>query len=118
MRNPHEESQKRLQHIQKAINDIEKYVEQETEGSFCEKNILQDAVLMQFMVIGEAIIHVEHDILEKYNYPWYKVRSFRNMIAHEYYNIKMIAVWGNIEKDLPVLKTIINDILKNEFKDF
>jgi len=115
MKDSHIESLKRLEHIEQAIIDIEKYVVNENINSFCKNNILHDAVMLQFIIIGEAINNVENDKLEKYNYPWYKVRSFRNMIAHEYFNIKLPAVWQIIEKDLPALKKIIQTILKKEF---
>ena len=111
----HIESFKRLQHIVEAIAEIHKYVLNETETSFCQSKLIHNAVLFQFSVIGEAIIHVEDEKLEKYDYPWHKVRSFRNMIAHEYFNIKIIAVWKIIENDLPILKDVISQILANEF---
>lgn len=106
---------KRLQHIDEAITAIQNYVANETGESFCENNLLHDAVLFQFTIIGEAIINVDNDILEKYDYPWYKVRSFRNLIAHEYFNIRLTAVWQIITLDLPVLKEILQIIVKNEF---
>lgn len=65
--------------------------------------------------MGEAVVHIETDLLAKFDYPWYKVRSFRNMIAHEYFNIKMSAVWEIIKIDIPQLKDIINSILEKEF---
>jgi uncharacterized protein with HEPN domain len=77
--------------------------------------MLHDAVMMQFIIIGEAIMHVENEKLEKYVYPWYKVKAFRNIIAHEYFNIKLPAVWQIIENDLQQLKTVIQAMLKNEF---
>jgi len=116
MKDSHVESQQRLQHIRQAIADIEKFVTGETVETFCEKDMLHDAVMMQFIIIGEAIIHVENEKLDRYDYPWYKVKSFRNMIAHEYFNIKLPAVWQIIEKDLKELKEVIQTILKNEFK--
>jgi uncharacterized protein with HEPN domain len=82
------ESLKRLQHIEKAIDTIKKYTDNENVKTFCEKSLIHDAVLFRFSVIGEAINHFEGEILEKYDYPWHKVRSFRNLIAHEYFNIK------------------------------
>jgi uncharacterized protein with HEPN domain len=109
------ESLKRLQHIEKAIDTIKKYVINKNVETFCEKSLIHDAVLFQFSVIGEAINQVEEEILEKYNYPWHKVRSFRNLIAHEYFNIKLTSVWQTIQSDLPELKEIIQVIIKNEF---
>ena len=116
MKDSHIESLKRLEHIEQAITDIEKYVANENIDSFCENDILHDAVMLQFIIIGEAINNVGNDKLEKYNYPWYKVRSFRNMIAHEYFNVKLAAVWQILETDLPKLKKVILEILKNEFE--
>jgi uncharacterized protein with HEPN domain len=115
MRDFHLDSHQRFKHIAKAIEDIFKYVTGESIQTFCEKEIIHDAVLFQFSIIGEAINFVDAEILEKYNYPWYKVRSFRNLISHEYFNIKMEAVWQIIQKDLPELKFLIQSILKNEF---
>ena len=82
---------------------------------FCENDILNNAVLLQFIIIGESITNVEKEILDKCDYAWYKVRSFRNMIAHEYFNIKLTAVWEIIQKDLPQLKSVIKTILIEEF---
>jgi uncharacterized protein with HEPN domain len=105
----------RLDQIEKAIVEIENYVINENCESFCLKNILHDAVLLQFIIIGESINHVDNQILDKYDYPWYKVRSFRNLIAHEYFNIKLEAVWQIIQNNIPELKNLIQDILKTEF---
>jgi len=115
MKDSHVESQQRLQHIEQAIADIEKFTKDESLETFCEKDMLHDAVMMQFIIIGEAIIHVENKKLDKYDYPWYKVKSFRNMIAHEYFNIKLPAVWQIIENDLQQLKEVVQTILKKEF---
>lgn len=111
----HVESFTRLQHILEAIAGIQEYVRDQSLTSFCESGLIHDAVLYQFSVIGEAIIHVEDEKLDKYDYPWHKVRSFRNMIAHKYFNIKLKAVWAIIQNDLPELKKITEQILANEF---
>jgi uncharacterized protein with HEPN domain len=70
---------------------------------------------LQFIIIGESINHVDSEMLDKFDYPWYKVRIFRNLIAHEYFNIKLEAVWLIIDENLADLKKIIELILKNEF---
>jgi uncharacterized protein with HEPN domain len=116
MKDLHTESHKRLQHILEAIQVIEGYVRDADASRFVSDSMLHDAVLFQFMVIGEAIMHIENDILDRYVYPWYKVRSFRNLIAHEYFNIKLTAVWGIIDSDLPLLKQTIVNILGIEFE--
>ena len=44
MKNSHVESRQRLQHIEQAIADIEKFVAGETMETFCEKDMLHDAI--------------------------------------------------------------------------
>jgi uncharacterized protein with HEPN domain len=116
MKDSHLESQKRLQHILEAIHTIQSYVREADASRFVDDMMLHDAVLFQFTVIGEAIMHIESDKLNRYSYPWYKVRSFRNLIAHEYFNIKLSAVWVIIDSDLPLLKKTIVKILEIEFE--
>jgi len=116
MKDKRQDSFERLKHIQKAILEIERFTKSISVNKFIQTDILNNAVLFQFSVIGEAINYVEKEILIKYKYPWFKVRSFRNLIAHEYYNVKLEAVWLIINNDLPELKKNIDAILKNEFK--
>lgn len=115
MKEKHWDSQRRLAQILKAIITIDRNVEGLDRIAFCKNGLVQDAVLMQFIIIGESIDYVENEKLVKYDYPWYKVKSFRNMIAHDYFNIKMTAVWEIIQKDLPHLKSIVSVILQSEF---
>ncbi len=115
MKDSHIESKKRLEHITKAIADIEKFVKGIDDKTFCENEMLHNAVMLQFIIIGEAITNVNEEKLDNYDYPWFKVRSFRNLIAHEYFNIKLPAVWEIIQTDLPKLKKVVHSILENEF---
>jgi len=115
MKDKRMDNKERILHIQKAILDIEKFLKNTDEKEFLNNEILHNAVLMQFIIIGEAVVHVDENILNKYEYAWYKVRSFRNLIAHEYFNIKLIAVWEITQKDLDDLKIVIDEIIKKEF---
>jgi len=108
-------SYERLLHIQKAILEIELFTHNKNINSFLNDQLLASAVLFQYSVIGEAVIHIETSLLEKYDYPWYKVRALRNLISHEYFQIKLEAVWNIIVNDLPGLKKEINDILRIEY---
>ncbi len=109
------ESRERLTIIREAIHQIEVFIQDISKAVFLEDQLVASAVLFQFSVIGEAIIHVDIDLLSSYNYPWHKVTAFRNLISHMYFQIKLEAVWEIIENDLPELKLIIETILKKEF---
>lgn len=109
------ESRERLVHIREAIGKIEVFVDDIGKDDFTDDQLVSSAVLFQFSVIGEAITHIDVDLLRKFTYPWHKVRSFRNLISHVYFQIKLDAVWEIIENDLPEFKQLIETILKQEF---
>ena len=115
MKDNKRKSYERLTHIQKAINKIGTFTNNVSKNDFLNDHLLSSAILFQFSVIGEAVNNIEPDLLDKYEYPWYRVRAFRNLISHEYFNIKLEAVWDIIVNDLPKLKQITETILKNEF---
>ncbi len=115
MKDKREESHERLTHMWDAILEIESFTHDVTSDDFVSNPLLVSAVLFQFSVIGEAVVHVEPALLEKYDYPWYQVRAFRNLISHEYFQIKMEAVWDIVAKNLPGLKNVIGEVLEKEF---
>jgi len=102
----------RLEHIQKAIERIKIYTAPLNEDDFLNNSMAQDAVLHQFSIIGEAIAHVDDNILQHYDYPWYAVRAFRNYIVHEYFGINIAKVWNTIEINLPKLEKVIELIIQ------
>lgn len=104
----------RAEHILDSIEKINKYTKDLSQEEFINNDLVQDAVLYLFSVIGEAVIYLDKNTLKKYQYPWHLVRSFRNYIAHEYFGINMKLVYQSIKQDLPTLYTIIIDLIKNE----
>jgi len=115
MKDKNIEKCERLTQIRDAIHQIEVFVRDIDKEAFLDHQLVPSAVLFQFSVIGEAIIQVDAKVLRKYDYPWHKVRAFRNLISHVYFQIKLDAVWEIIVNDLPDLKQVIETILKEEF---
>jgi uncharacterized protein with HEPN domain len=113
MRDKRKDSIERLLHMRNAIERIETFTGDIDMKSFVKDDLVTSAVLFQFSVIGEAVVHIDEMFLEKYDYPWYKVRAFRNLISHEYFNVKLEAVWSIIEKDLPELKVVVNKMTED-----
>ncbi len=72
-------------------------------------------ILFQFAIIGEAIIHINNEILSRYTYPWHKIRGFRNFILHEYHAIEGVIIWDAIQYDLEELKKVLEEIVEKEF---
>jgi uncharacterized protein with HEPN domain len=108
-------SRERIDHVLKAIHSIQTYSQSHSLESFLQDEKSIDACLYQYTIIGEAIANIDSDILKKYDYPWYKVKSFRNFILHEYHAIEMRVIWDTTTEILPGLKEMILKILAMEF---
>lgn len=108
-------NKERLQHVLEAVSKINGFINGQCKESFLKSDVLQNAILFQFTIIGEAVVHIDRELLNKYTYPWHNVRSFRNFILHEYHAIEIWIVWETAKNDLPKLKEITETILKNEF---
>ncbi len=109
-------NKERLQHSLEAISKINDFIDRKSKESFLNDAVLQNAILFQFAILGEAVVHIDRELLDKYPYPWYNVRSFRNFILHEYPAIEIWIVWETAKNDLPGLKQVIETILDKEFK--
>lgn len=88
-----------------AILSIERYVGTMDEATFSGKDYMQDAVMRQLAIIGEAARQVpEETRAMQPTIPWRKIIDFRNVIIHEYSGVSMGRVWRIIVNDLPYLK--------------
>jgi uncharacterized protein with HEPN domain len=91
-----------LGHIADAIAAIESYVA--AGRAFMAQQVLQDAVIRNFEIIGEAANRLSPALRDGAGLPWGKVIAFRNRVIHAYWSIDLAPVWDVIEKDLPDLK--------------
>lgn len=102
-----------LHHIYDAISAIEEYTRDITREEFFEKRIIQDAVIREFEIIGEATKNLSEELRKKYSdIPWNKVAGMRDKLIHGYFGVNLNLVWETIHNQLPVLKDDISKILK------
>ena len=74
-----------------------------------------DAVLRNISVIGEAARHVPEEIRERYpSVPWSETRGIRNVVVHEYASVSVPIVCQTVERNLPPLVPMLQEILQNE----
>lgn len=105
-----------LEHILDAIQRIERYVEPiRDEREFISAFIVQDAVIRNLEVIGEAANNVrEADadyVAQHPSIPWDLIYGMRNRIFHGYFDINLDVVWQTIKDDLPKLRAQIRALL-------
>lgn len=73
-----------------------------------------DAVLMNFIVIGEMGSKLSDSFRTKTsdNIDWYKTVGFRNIIAHNYFGVDAEEVWQIIRDTLLKLENNLKQIVE------
>ena len=103
-----------IEHILESIEKIFKYTESVTVPTFIEQDMIHDAVLRNFEIMGEATKKLSNDFREEHkDVPWKKMAGMRDILIHDYLGVDLIAVWNTIESDLPALKSQLTRILKS-----
>ena len=75
-----------LHHILDAINTIEEYLQGVNEKQFNSTRLLQDGVIRQIEIVGEAVRHISTDIRKTYpEVPWQDVAGMRDKLIHDYF---------------------------------
>ncbi len=93
-----------LEHIRGAIERIDSYLEGVTEEKFSETPLLQDGVIHQLQIIGEASKRLPVDLQEKMpGVPWRDMAGMRDKLVHDYFGVDLEAVWDTVTKDLNLL---------------
>lgn len=92
-----------LGHIIEAIERIERYTGDVNETAFLEDQLVQDAVIRNFEIIGEASNNVEKHYPEfsaaHPELPLSPAYQMRNAITHGYFKSCLEIVWKTIKGD-------------------
>lgn len=103
----------RLRDIRDAIVAIHEHLArtgEEPRGD--DAALLHDALLFQFVVIGEAVKNLAPETRESEpDIPWADIAGLRNLIAHEYFRIEIDRVLAIVERDLAPLEQAIERLL-------
>ena len=104
-----------VEHIGACIKKINEYTDGIDENGFLQNNLIQDAVIRNFEIIGEATKKLNDNFRAKYpEIEWKKIAGMRDKLIHDYIGVDLWAVWGVVEKIIPTLEIQIEDILKKE----
>ncbi|MDG4717419.1 MULTISPECIES: HepT-like ribonuclease domain-containing protein [Thalassospira] len=111
-----------LLHIRESIARIEQYTSDHDETRFFSDQLLQDAVIRNLEIIGEASRNITRNFPEiataNSNIPFAFAYDMRNALAHGYFKVDMEIVWNTIQRDLPNLDQKVADLIADtDFSD-
>ena len=100
-----------LQDILERILRIEEYVSCGRD-TFWRSKLHQDAVILCFLVIGEAIKQLQDDLTAAHPHiPWRLYARFRDVLIHQYHKTEIAIAWQVSQDDVPALKAAVEAIL-------
>lgn len=100
-----------LAHIVEAIDRIQRYTAAMDEAAFLRNPLVQDAVIRNLEVIGEASNNIEKqqpDFAAAHpELPLSFAYQMRNAVAHGYFKVDLAIVWRTIQHDLHGLRMLV-----------
>jgi uncharacterized protein with HEPN domain len=103
-----------LRHVLDAIGWIQTYVRGLDEEDSKNNHLVQDGVIRQIAIIGEAARQVSLNLQQSNpNIPWSKIVGMRNVLVHDYMGTDVEEVWKTICDDLPVLREQVDSAIQS-----
>ena len=97
-----------IEHILGAVERIESYVHDLDQAAFERNTLVQDAVIRNFEIIGEAANKIQlADSTFAQRHPQLTLDlaySTRNALIHAYDSVNLSTIWNTIQSDLPTLR--------------
>ncbi len=100
-----------IDHILDSIRSILSDTDGMNEESFNMHFMVQDAVVRNFEIFGEATKRIKLEFKSAYSdIPWKKMTGMRDKLIHDYLHVDLETVWVSVTKELPILLIDLKEI--------
>ena len=107
-----------LNHISEAIQRIQRYTGHLSEADFLSNELVQDGVIRNIEIVGEAARNIDHHYPEfsslHNEIPWKDIYLMRNQVSHGYFATDLSIIWKTLQRDIPVLKQQIEKLISHK----
>ena len=104
-----------LLHMLEAADRTLEYTSGVSEEQFLANQMLQDAVVRNIEIIGEAannLLEAGPEFATKYpSIPFAQIYGMRNRVTHGYFAVSTAMVWDSVQEDVPELRKQIVKVL-------
>jgi len=102
----------RLRHIVDSAERVAGYLAGVDRAAFLSNPMLQDAVIRNLEVIGEACANLAPELRDAHpGVPWQRASGIRNRLVHGYFDVDVAIVWQTAMNSLPGFLDQVKDIL-------
>jgi uncharacterized protein with HEPN domain len=102
-----------LTDIDDAISAIQSYTEGITYEQLLGDRKTREAIILNFVVIGEAIKKMPAEIIDHHpDVPWKEFAGMRDKMVHGYFQISPTIIWETSRHDLAPLSAAVKVLLR------
>lgn len=100
-----------IEHILLSILRIKNYTKDISKNDFEKNEMIQDAVIRNIEIIGEATKNISKNLKSTYHeIPWREMAGMRDKLIHDYMGVDVDVIWKTIETDIPYLEALLKKI--------
>lgn len=98
--------------IASAVRRIAAYIRGIDREVFGDQPIVQDAVIRQLLIIGEATKRLTMEFRDRHpDVPWRDMAGMRDLLVHSYNRVDVDEVWRAATVDVPSLADRLEALL-------
>ena len=91
-----------VRHMLDAIARLRRHVQGVDQPEFESSEIIQDAVIRQLEILGEAAGRVSRETCILFDeIPWQRVTGLRHRLIHDYLGVDVQLVWRVVTVEIP-----------------